>query len=68
MRLTDEEKAALRSAIDQTAWNSIARAIKAGHGGQYPDDWWPVVLAPGGIADELKKRWAQPDAFDLKVI
>lgn len=67
MKLTEEEKKALEGSGDQSDYARVVKAIKANRKGEYPHDWWQVVMEPGGISDKLKKKWQRPDAFDLKL-
>lgn len=46
-------------------WNVACAAVKRAREGGYPSDWYPRVLAPGGISDRLKARWKDPHAFDI---
>jgi hypothetical protein len=65
-KLSDEDKTDLLNCADATAYSKIAREIKAAHGGHYPDDWYEVVLAPGGVADQLRKKWNDPNFLTIK--
>lgn len=66
-KLSAQEIQALERAEDEADYADLARNIKKIHGGAYPQDWFPVVLAPGGIADRLKAKWGNPRAFDIAV-
>ena len=66
-KLNDDEKKSLAECNDEMEYAKVARRIKNVHGNEYPEDWWAVVMQPGGIADGLKKKWANPAAFDLHV-
>lgn len=64
-KLHEQEITALRNCETKDDYADIARNIKRMHGGAYPEDWYRVVLAPGGVADELKAKWGDPHAFDI---
>ena len=49
MNLTQEEINKLKEAAgNDQEWNKVCDEIKAARGGQYPPDWWKVVVIMGG--------------------
>lgn len=66
--LTKDELAALEGAEGTVEYGTIVRDIKKARGGQYPEDWWPLVMASGGISERLAKKWKKPDAFEIKLV
>lgn len=65
--LTETEIADLKNCADENAYGVVARRIKADHGNRYPDDWFPLVLKSGGIIEELRVKWGNPNALSIKV-
>lgn len=66
MKMTEADKHALVSCKDVYEYNKAARSIKAANGGVYPDDWWAMVFAQGGIAEQLEKKWGKPGALGVR--
>lgn len=67
MNLTEEEKKALLESKTADEYGHICLSIKKARDGRYPEDWYPLVMAPGGIQSSLAERWKAPDAFAIKV-
>lgn len=65
--LTEDEIKELRACATEDDYCLVAQRIKADRGGQYPQDWYLKVLKDGGIASELKKKWNNPEAFEISV-
>lgn len=42
--LLDEEKDALKNCKTEKEWDDICDSIRSSHGGEYPDDWFEVVV------------------------
>jgi hypothetical protein len=55
-KLSALEKQALQSVASSDGWDRIAQRIKTNHGGNYPSDWFEVVLKPGGILEQAAAR------------
>ena len=66
-KLTEEEIASLRASNDEADWSRVVRVIKSARGGQYPPDWYPRVLAEGGVRDELTVKWGKPNALGVQI-
>lgn len=66
-KLTEEQKHELQTALSLEQYGLIARRIKRENGGAYPDDWYAVVIAPGGIHSQLEARFQAPGAFKVRV-
>jgi hypothetical protein len=54
--ITDAEIAALTASKSMCEWDEICDAVKKVRGGNYPSDWFAVVMA-GGIAAKAKANW-----------
>lgn len=55
MNLTEKEIQDLKDSESVEGWNKVLDKIKATRQGQYPPDWWPVVMASGVAADTAAK-------------
>ncbi len=55
--MTDSEFVALLEASrSPDEWDANARAVKAAHGGAYPESWYDLIVA-SGLADRVRARW-----------
>ena len=54
--LTNEEIAAFEATQSEAQWNAQCDKIKAARHGQYPPDWWPVMVE-SGKASRIMVRW-----------
>jgi len=64
--LTDEEAAQLLACANMEEYGVVARAIKAATYGDFTADWYPRVMGPGGIHEQLALKWGDPDAFEVQ--
>ncbi len=48
--ITEREISELEATRSETEWNAKCDEIKKARGGQYPPDWWPVMMMSGKIA------------------
>ncbi len=60
MLITQTEVDALHGANSESEWNLICDLIKAVRGGDYPADWWSVVIV-GGIMDAAVCRFERSE-------
>jgi hypothetical protein len=56
MNLTSAER--FNTATTEDEWNAACDDIKAARGGQYPPDWYSVVIR-GGILDRAQVRFTR---------
>jgi hypothetical protein len=54
--ITQEEISALKATKSENDWNEQCDKIKAARGGQYPPDWWPLVVM-SGLMTEIQCSW-----------
>lgn len=56
MNLTTDETLNLLDAKNAAEWNKLCDRIKKIRDGQYPPDWYEVVLA-GGLMGSVSANW-----------
>lgn len=56
--LQQTEIADLESTGSAEEWNNICDEIKKARGGQYPPDWWEVMMMSGKISG-IQESWNQ---------
>lgn len=66
MNLTQDEITALKNTKSVEEWNKICDQIKAKRNGQYPSDWFSVVVQ-GGIMNERAGAWDDPGAGNITI-
>mgnify|MGYP003645456666 CR=1 FL=1 len=54
--LTEAEIKRLKETKNESQWNSVCDDIKAARNGEYPDDWFAVVMI-GGLMSEVDAGW-----------
>lgn len=59
MNISDEELFSLVSTTDVVEWNAVCDDIKKARDGQYPPDWFPVVMM-SGLAADIQEDWSAP--------
>jgi hypothetical protein len=64
--LSDAEIAQLLACANMEEYRVVARAIKTATDGAYTEDWFERVLGPGGIHEQLARKWGNPDAFEVQ--
>lgn len=57
VKLTADEMDRLRSCATPVEWNDVVSKLKVEWGDCYPVDWAEKVLFPGGIREEVERRW-----------
>ena len=56
MNLTEQEIAKLKATKNKQQWNACCNEIKAARSGQYPPDWWPLVIQ-SGLLNITRLNW-----------
>ena len=56
MNITQDEELTLLDSKNDTEWNNACDAIKKARNGQYPPDWYEVVIA-GGLMGCVTTSW-----------
>lgn len=59
MNISEEELFSLVSTTNVVEWNNACDDIKKARGGQYPPDWFPVVMM-SGLAADIQEAWSAP--------
>ena len=57
--LTEDEMQQLLSASTPKLWDAACDAIKKARNGQYPPDWYAMVLR-SGLMDRISSYWPKP--------
>ena len=55
MNITESELTALDAATTATDWNAVCDQIKRSRGGQYPPNWYAVVVLSGMAARKAEQ-------------
>ncbi len=64
--LTEEELAALKATANENEWNAACDRIKDARSGQYPPDWWTVMMQ-SGLSREIMARWPKPGSPEIQI-
>jgi len=56
VNLTVDELDALHGCQSAQDWRRVCDEIKRVRKGQYPPDWWTMMMQ-GGVADRIMARW-----------
>jgi hypothetical protein len=62
--LTPEEMVKMQLVGSDEEWDEFCAEVKKARGGDYPDDWYEVVLK-SGLGKEIHLRWGSD--YSLKV-
>lgn len=54
--LTEAELELLKQTKSETEWNAQCDAIKSARDGQYPPDWYPLIVLSGLFA-RIRLNW-----------
>lgn len=59
--LSEQEIASLEACQSAEEWETLCDAVKAAHGNQYPDDWWPEMRLSGRMERIMARFGATPE-------
>ena len=62
--ITDEEIGLLYHTRSSQDWSDTCKLIKSRRDGEYPPNWWPIVIQ-SGMADRIMKSWDNPSSATL---